>query len=137
MRALRRLTGDPRLRFLAVGGLSTALHYGVLVAGVEALHWPAVAATTAGFLAGAALNYGLNRWLSFSSHRQHREALPRFAVMVALGTLLNSGLLQVALSAGVHYLPGQVTATLLVLIYNYLVLRHWVFPATSRDTEAT
>lgn len=125
------LMADPRLRFLAVGGASTALHYAVLVAAVEGFGWPAVLATAAGFLAGAVLNYQLNRRLSFGSRRGHREALPRFIAMVALGTLLNSLLLQAALIAGLHYLPGQVLATLLVLFFNYLVLRHWVFPATT------
>lgn len=128
---------DPRLRFLAVGAASTALHYAVLIVAVEGLRWPAVWATAAGFLAGAGLNYRLNRRLSFASRRRHREALPRFALMVGVGTLLNSALLQATLLAGWHYLAGQVLATALVLVYNYLVLRYWVFPVTAHDATPT
>lgn len=128
---------DARLRFLAVGGASTALHYSVLVLAVEALGWDAVTATAVGFIAGAALNYAFNRRLSFASRRRHREALPRFLAMVGLGTLLNSALLQATLLAGLHYLPGQVLATAVVLVYNYLVLRYWVFPVTADDAPPT
>lgn len=137
MTAMTVFTADPRLRFLAVGGASTALHYAVLIVAVEGFDGSPVLATAAGFLAGAGLNYLLNRRLSFSSRRGHREALPRFIAMVVVGTLLNSLLLQAALLANVHYLAGQVLATLLVMIYNYLVLRYWVFPATTHDANPT
>ena len=134
---MRALPRDARLRFLAVGGASTALHYAVLMLAVEALGWSAVSATAVGFLAGAAFNYTLNRRLGFASQRSHREAVPRFLAMVGLGTLLNSVLLQAALQVGLHYLAGQVFATLLVLVYNYLVLRYWVFPVTADDAPPT
>lgn len=134
---MKALPRDARLRFLVVGGVSTALHYAVLVLAVEALGWDAVGATAVGFIAGAALNYTLNRRLSFASQRRHREALPRFLTMVGLGTLLNSALLQATLLAGWHYLAGQVLATAVVLVYNYLVLRYWVFPVTADDATPT
>lgn len=115
-----------------VGALSTALHYAMLVVAVEGLGAAPMLASGVGFLAGALLNYALNRCLTFASQRPHRQGLPRFIVMVGVGSALNVSLLGVLLWAGVHYLPGQVVATVVVMGVNFSVLRYWVFPASGR-----
>lgn len=124
-------------RFLMVGVTATAAHYLVLTVLVEVVALPPVPATVAGFLTGAVIGYGLNRRFTFGSQRPHREGLPRFALMLAVGCLLNA--LVVALlvhAAGWHYLPAQVIATGLVLVVNYLSLRYWVFPAAGDHGHA-
>ncbi|WP_052378567.1 GtrA family protein [Polycyclovorans algicola] len=113
--------------FLSVGVASTALHYALMTTAVELLGSPEIPAAAAGFLAGAALNYGLNRRLSFASKRPHRQGLPRFALMVALGVLLNSALLGLGLRLGLHYLPAQMLATVAVMGFNFACMKYWIF----------
>jgi putative flippase GtrA len=118
--------------YLTVGGLSTVLHYLVLVVAVEALGAPPVPASVVGFLCGAALNYVLNRRFTFSSQRPHREGAPRFAAMVTVGTGLNTLLLIGLMQLGVFYLLAQMGATIAVMGLNFLLMKHWVFPAPGR-----
>lgn len=113
--------------FLSVGVASTALHYALMTAAVELLRAPEIPAAAAGFLAGAVLNYGLNRRLSFASKRPHRQGLPRFVLMVALGVLLNSALLGLGLRLGLHYLPAQMLATVAVMGFNFACMKYWIF----------
>ncbi|ULQ46832.1 GtrA family protein [Flagellatimonas centrodinii] len=117
-------------RFLMVGATATAAHYLVLTALVEGGALQAVPATIAGFLTGAVIGYACNRRFTFDSHRPHREGVPRFVLMLAVGCLLNALVMALLVhGVGWHYLPAQVIATGLVLVVNYLSLRYWVFPA--------
>ena len=116
--------------FLSVGLISTALHYAVMTVAIEALGAPVVLAAATGFLAGATLNYILNRRFSFASQRPHRQGLPRFALMVSVGVLLNSLLLAMGLHLGLHYLPAQVAATGGVMGFNFACMKYWVFNST-------
>ena len=92
--------------FLSVGLVSTALHYAVMTVAM------------------------LNRRFSFASQRPHRQGLPRFALMVSVGVLLNSLLLALGLHLGLHYLPAQVVATGGVMGFNFACMKYWVFNST-------
>lgn len=119
--------------FLAVGLVSTLLHYAVMVSAVEVLRVAAMMASAAGFLAGALLNYVLNRRITFASRRPHSEGLPRFTLMVVCGVTLNSLMLALGLAFGLHYLPAQVMATVTVMGFNFACMKYWVFVAPQAD----
>jgi putative flippase GtrA len=124
--------GTVFLRFCAVGLLATALHYAVLFALARGLDVLPELATSVGFVLSTALNYLLNRRYTFRSRRRHQSALPRFLAVVALGVLLNALVLSVCYRVfGLGLLASQVIATLVVLVWNFLGHRHWVFPARS------
>ena len=116
------------VKFALVGGLATAVHYAILVALVESLRWPPVAATSVGFAVSALGNYLLNRRFTFRSRRRHVEAAPRFAVVAVVGFWINAGVVWLAFdAAGLHYLVAQVVATLATLGWNFAGNRHWTF----------
>jgi putative flippase GtrA len=114
-------------RFALVGIAGTALHYLLLIALVSGLGQPEALGAMVGAAAGALCNYQLNRRYSFNSTRRHREALPRFLAMAAVGTVLNGAIVGLLSNAGWHYLLAQVAATLLILILNFFVSKTWVF----------
>jgi len=87
----------------------------------------AVAASTAGAIVGAGINYFLNHRFTFASEQSHRRALPRFAAVAAAGVVLNALVLAAVLALAPHYLVAQVVATLAVLLAGYLVNRTWTF----------
>lgn len=121
------------LRFLAVGAGSTAVHYAVLIACVEWLHWRPVAATALGYLSGALVNYLLNRWITFDNARAHRHGAPRFLIMVIGGWTLNTTLVWwMSQHLLMYYLLAQIVATAIVLVVNFLTLKFWVFPERFR-----
>ena len=116
------------VRYAGAGIIGTAAHYVVLVALVQGMHSGVVAASTAGAIVGAGVNYALNHRFTFASSESHRRALPRFAAVVAAGIVLNALVLAMMLAlVGPHYLVAQVVATLVVLVAGYLANRAWTF----------
>jgi putative flippase GtrA len=116
------------LRYGVVGAVGTALQYAILVALVQFTRTPAVAASTAGAIAGALANYVLNHRWTFVSGRTHNHALPRFAAVALAGIALNGIVMASMLNlVGVHYLLAQIIATGVVLVAGFLANRAWTF----------
>ncbi|MFZ5698843.1 MAG: GtrA family protein [Pseudomonadota bacterium] len=115
-------------RFLATGALATALQYIVLWFGVEMLAWQPVRASGAGYLAGSVLSYVLNYFFTFGSDRSHPETVMKFYVMVAIGWCVNTGSMAF-LTQFLHWgvWVSQVLATIITLVWNFLISRHIVF----------
>jgi putative flippase GtrA len=124
------------LRFAGVGALAAVAHYGTLIALVESGALDPVTATLCGFIAGAAISYGLNRRVTFRSDRPHRAALPRFLVIAGVGFVLTGALMALLNGrAGLPYLVAQVATTGLVLLWTFSANRWWTFrvPAGQRS----
>ena len=131
---LRRL-----MRFAAVGAVGTAAHYALLLALVEGFGAAPLAGSAAGFGLGAVINYGLGRLLVFRSGRPHREALPRFVLVVLAGLGWNALLMALLSALGLHYVVAQILTTALLLLWHYGVHAVWTFrrdPAADRPLRA-
>lgn len=123
-------------RFLVAGGLATALQFAILWALVEFAGARPAAASGAGYLISAVLNYLMNRAFTFRSQTSHMSAAPRFAIMCALGLSLNTALFVLLQSSGLNYLVCQVLTTAGVIVFNYMLASRWVFgaaPGRSKD----
>ena len=116
------------LRYAGAGAIGTVLHYATLIVLVQLTQAPTVAASTAGAILGALVNYALNHRFTFASERAHVKALPRFAAVAVAGIALNAIVMALMLSLlGAHYLSAQVVATAAVLVAGYLANRAWTF----------
>ena len=116
------------VRYAGAGAVGTAFHYTVLIGLVQLAHTGAVAASTAGAIVGALVNYALNHRFTFASDRVHGHALPRFAAVALAGIALNAIVMAAVLAvAGPHYLVAQVVATGAVLAAGFLANRKWTF----------
>jgi len=116
------------LRYACVGAVGTAAHYAVLIALVESAGTAPVAASTAGAIAGAFVNYALNYRFTFASGRAHRIALPRFLAIAGAAVALNAAVMAATLAVtSAHYLVAQVVATGVVLVAGFLANRRWTF----------
>ena len=114
--------------FTLVGAVGTLAHYLLLVILVDGMAVGPVPASMAGALLGALVNYLLNYRFTFASTRRHQEAMPRFLAVAAVGFVLNALLMWVAVEMmELYYLLGQVCATALVLVWNFLGNRIWTF----------
>jgi putative flippase GtrA len=130
--AIRIAVARQFLAFAAVGACGTVTHYATLIAGVS-LGIDPVAASALGWTLGAVVNYSLNYRFTFRSGLSHREAAPRFAVVAAIGLLLNTLLMATFIRMGLHYLIAQVIATGVVLCCNFLLSRVWAFRERPRS----
>jgi len=116
------------LRYAGAGATGTLVHYAVLVALVQLANAAPVPASTAGAVAGAVINYGLNHRFTFASSKAHRTALPRFALIALAGVVVNALVLGALLTLpGLNYVVAQLLATVAVLVGGYLMNRAWTF----------
>jgi putative flippase GtrA len=75
----------------------------------------------------AIVNYLLNYYLTFASTKRHREAFSKFMVVVAIGLSVNTLSFWVLLNLINFYLFAQVGATLITLLVNFLLHKHWIY----------
>jgi putative flippase GtrA len=115
-------------RFGATGALATLVHFLILIVLVEIGVASPLWSTVAGFAAGALINYTLNRRYTFNSRKSHWDSGPKF-LAVAVGTgVLNALLVYVGTAVlGLHYLPVQCLATLIVFLASFLLNSVWTF----------
>ena len=126
------------IRFAGIGGISTALQYLILVLLVTLLDIHPVTASTTGYILSALLNYQLNRVYTFRSDAAHLHALPRFFAIALVGLLLNAAVLGFMVSViQIHYIAGQIVATAVTLVWNFIANRTWTFADVKADPETT
>jgi len=116
-------------RYAGVGLAATSVHYAVLVGLVESGAAAPLPATLAGYVAGGLVSYALNRRLTFTGSRPHRQAAWRFAAVATSGFAW-TGLLMALFTGrlGAPYLPAQAATTLIVLFWGFQANRLWTFP---------
>lgn len=118
------------VRFVGVGGIATALMYLLLIALVEGLSTPPVAASVAAYSLSAVFNYAANYRYTFDSRVPHRRALPRFMLIAMAGLALNTLIMYLMTAiATAHYLLAQIVATGVVLVWNFVANRRWTYAA--------
>lgn len=121
------IVGAQFTRFIAAGGAGTAVHYLVLVTLVALLGITPGRAAFAGATVGACVVYLLNRRYTFASQCSHQQTLPRFALLAAVGALLNGVLVGLLSAAGMYFLLAQIIATAAILVLNFFVSKLWIF----------
>lgn len=120
-------------RFLLAGALATALQYLLLVALVELSLLAPVTASLTSYGIAALANYLLNYYLTFSCQAAHRIALGRFVAVAAVGLGANGMIMHLGTHLlQWHYLPVQLAATVVVLLWNYLAHSVWTYRSSPR-----
>ena len=115
------------LSFVLVGAAGTVLHYFALTILVLLALLSPGAASAVGACLGACVNYWLNRRFTFASTRPHREMMPRFFAVAAVGALANGLIVSKLSGFGMHFLIAQVIATCTILVANFLISKKWIF----------
>lgn len=140
-------------RYFAAGVSAVALHFIVMTALIELAGLAKPLATTAGFVAGAVLNYLLQHAWVFEADRDHRAAAPTYVLVTALGGVLNIILFTIFLAAlgrmmmvtdlaqklipvAAPYHWAQLGATGAVFVYNFWANRRFTFAVDARRDAA-
>ena len=118
------------LRFLLVGCAATAVHYTILIVGVQLAGLSPVTASGMGFCGGALVSYRGNRSFTFRSTAAHGHAAPRFLAVLGVGMALNLALMYLFTAVlAWPYLVAQVLTTGLVLVWHFVGNAVWTFAA--------
>jgi putative flippase GtrA len=115
------------LTFAMIGGFATGLQYVLMLALICLTGVSAVIASGIGFVVSAVANYLLNARFTFRTGARHASAVPKFIATAAAGLLINSLLLMLMTSLGLHLVLAQILTTLGVLSWNYLLNALWTF----------
>lgn len=110
-----------------MGGIATGSHCLVLVGLVEGSGLSAAASTFIGACTGAGVAFVGQRAITFDDRPRTPAALPRFLVVAAIGAVLNSVIVWIGSTAGLHYLIAQFIATLLMVYLTYHLNSVWSF----------
>ena len=134
----RNTTAASLLRFGAVGLLTTGIYLvgTYLLNRFGSLSMPL--ATSISYALAAALNYALHYSWTFRSDRPHASALPRFFGTAGCGAILNYA--TVTLSQNWLALPKTSAVSVgvgVVLLWNYLIGRFWVFVQRRQGARQT
>lgn len=125
---LLRLLSAQFVRYAGAGAVGTLCHYLVLVLLAEVFRVTPPAASVAGALMGAGVNYLLNYHFTFASKLAHRITLPRFLAVAVISAALNGvGMWFATTRLGVHYLLAQLGCTTAVLLIGYALNAVWTF----------
>ena len=118
----------------SITGLVTAMSYFTIsFLFVAFLYMRPSFAGLVSFILVLPLNYILHKIWSFRSSRLHRAALPRFIFVVVMGLVINSSVIEVLTQhTTLYFLVTQFIAVLVVIAWNYIMLRFLVFPMAGR-----
>lgn len=122
-------------RFVLVGGLATVIQYVVLILLVQLIGADPVFASAVGFVISAVANYIINYHYTFGSNQRHTSAITKFTALASVGLVLNSGIMSALVRLGLHYLPAQIVATVIVLLWNFAGNSLWTFRADADRKE--
>jgi len=105
-------------KFLLVGGFSTLLQYLILAFLVHTTGTDPVVASSIGYVLSALINYDLNYRLTFRSRVPYVGGMARFALVHAMGFLLNG---MIGLVAGERYMKDGLVAAVGVHFWTDIV----------------
>jgi putative flippase GtrA len=132
---LSRLPWGEMFRFGVMGLLSTALYLVIMMP----LKWFITAQlwliAVIAYLLSMAVNYVLQRNITFRSKRSHEEAVTRFLVVQLIGLGLNAGILDLLVTRR-HYVFwfGQGVAVIVTSLWSYGAQKCWVFMKWGKPT---
>ncbi|GAB4174263.1 MAG: hypothetical protein OHK0024_11020 [Thalassobaculales bacterium] len=114
------------LLYLVVGGLSFVVDIAVFVALYQ--HIDDRLASVAGFLTATCANYFLSYLLAFQRGRFGRaNEVARLFAVAGIGLVLNTAFFELFVRIGLHPVVAKVVAVPIVLIWNFLGRRLFVF----------
>ncbi len=114
--------------FFGVGLVSIIADYSTLVLLTELFDINPVYGALAGYIVGGVVNYTLNRAHTFSTDRNHMQALWRFASVMVVGFTLTGLFMWVfAEKLDLPYLIARVITTGIVFCWNFAAHKMWTF----------
>jgi putative flippase GtrA len=113
--------------FLLIGGLSFAVDFGLLVGLRELGHEPVWVSVSAGFWGGFAVNFWLQRRVTFAAQGHVAGHLLRYGLLVGINYAGTIVLVSSAQALGMGYAAGKLFAVALFVVVNYYAYAQWVF----------
>ena len=119
------------LKFSVVGVTGFIVDFGSLTILHELLDFPLLPSVATAFCAAVVNNYVWNILWTYSHQdhsNHHHKTLSKFAVVSLVGLLVNLSIVHVMSNIlGIFWLFSKITATAIVLFWNFAANRLWTF----------
>ena len=115
-------------KYALVGLVGTSVHYMVMATLISIFSVGLILSSTSGAIAGALVNYLLNYFYTFQSHKRHQYAVMIFWLVAAFGWSINAILLMFSENVlNINIIPAQITTTFIVFLLTCFMNRLWTF----------
>ncbi len=118
------------IRFCIVGAINTGIDLAVFAALFYGLHVHLLLANSCGFVAAVINSYLLNKIWTFEDASAHSAQRVGLFVLIALGGLGMSNLVVYLLADHLGAIPAKIGSIAVVLIWNFVLTRKFVFTQT-------
>ena len=116
------------VRYCIAGTIAVTVQLAVLTSLVEIFGLHETLSSALAFCVAVVVNYILQYYWTFSSTGSHGTLFIKFSVVACLGLVINTSVFWTLNELlEVHYFLSQVVATGLVVMFNFLINRHFVF----------
>ena len=116
------------LRYCVLGSFGMVLYIGVLTTLVEFAGTNPTLSAVVAFLCVVIAVYVPNYFWVFNSTQSHSYCVPRFFIVSTVGLLISTVAMYCAVDVfGLGYVWGEVGATVLVPLWNFLLNSYWAF----------
>lgn len=123
-------------RFGAVGVLSNLVYFAALALACPLAGLPLWLGSALAYAVSMALNYLMQRRVTFQSERPHGELLLPYVAVQLASLALNSALLALLVThLDLHFAVGQTVALIATTTLNFVCQKLWVFRHRPRRSE--
>lgn len=119
------------VKYLLVGGSAFVLDFGLLWLLKSGLGAPAWLAAVVAFAVATAWSFFLQRRYTFSADIHVGHSAVRYGILLAVNMVLTAGIVELFDRFLDLYLVGKVVSTALTTLWNFPIMKYWVYPQTS------
>lgn len=119
------------VKYLMVGGSAFVLDFGLLWLLKSGLGAPAWLAAVVAFAVSTAWSFFLQRRYTFSGDMHVGHSAVRYGILLAVNMVLTAGIVELFDRVFDLYLVGKVVSTALTTLWNFPIMKYWVYPQSS------
>lgn len=118
-------------RFLIVGGINTAIDFGIYLVLTRIFQLPFVLSTVISVSMAMMVSYLLHKTVTFRNTEPHTtNGILKFLSVSITGLALNASIVYAGVHIlGIHDLYAKICATLIVMIWSFFMHKLWTFRA--------
>lgn len=133
-----RLTTQIRqmVKYLAVGGTAFVVDFGLLALLKSGFGAPAWLSAAVAFAVSTLVSFYLQRRFTFSADLHVGHSAVRYGILLAANMVLTSAIVETFDQQFDLYLVGKVVSTGLTTLWNYPLMKFWVYPEAKESAAA-
>ena len=116
------------IKFGIIGISGTVIDFAVLTTLVELAGFNILIANTISFIFGATNNFVWNKFWTFrNKDKKFKRQFFKYLTVAFIGLLINTALMHLFITLGLHYLIAKLIIAAIVVIWNYNGNKFWPF----------